>query len=129
MHFIIEIVSSLLKNFMVQHHKINLYHSQANGTVEAFNKILERGLTKIVSANKDNWDEWVPTTLCAYKTIVTRTHKKMLFQLVYNREVVVSVKFIVLSIFISQATKMTDDVALKERMEQLMELEESGFLA
>lgn len=51
MHFINETVASLLNKFMAQHRKSSLYHPQANGMVETFNKILERGLTKIVSAN------------------------------------------------------------------------------
>jgi len=51
------------------------------------------------------------------------------FQLVYGREVVVPVEFIVPSIFISQATKMISDATLKEGMDQIMELDESRFLA
>lgn len=128
-HFINEIVASLLKKFLIQHHKSILYHPQANGTVEAFNKILEKGLTKIVSANRDDWDERVPAKLWAYRTTVKQTHKQTLFQLVYGQEVVVPAEFIVPSIFISEATKMIDDAYLKERMEQLMELDESRFLA
>ena len=59
---------------------------------------------------------------------VKRTHKQTPFQVVYNREAVVLAEFIILSIIISQATKMIDDATLKERMEQLMELDESRFL-
>lgn len=53
-HFINEIVESLLNNFMIQHHKSIPYHPLANETIEAFNKILKKGLTKIVSAIKDD---------------------------------------------------------------------------
>jgi len=71
---------------MVQHHKSSPYHPEANSAVEAFNKILEKGLTKIVSANIDDWDERIPMTLWAYRTIVKRLHKQTPFQLVDGRE-------------------------------------------
>ena len=64
-HFINTTIKSLLDNFMVQHHKSSPYHPQANGIVEAFNKILEKGLTKICNANQDDWYEKIPTTLWA----------------------------------------------------------------
>lgn len=41
---------------MIQHHKSSIYHPQENGTVEAFKKILVKGITKICSANRDDWD-------------------------------------------------------------------------
>jgi hypothetical protein len=51
------------------------------------------------------------------------------FQLVYGREEVVPAKFLTPSLFIVQATKMTDDDSLVEQVEELMELEEARFLA
>jgi len=78
-HFINEIVESLLKNFMIQHHKSSPYHPQGNETVKAFKKILEKGLTKFISGNRDDWDERVLTTLWAYKTTVKRLHKQTPF--------------------------------------------------
>ena len=33
---------------MIQHHKSTLYHSQANGTIEEFNKIIEKGSLRYV---------------------------------------------------------------------------------
>jgi hypothetical protein len=83
------------------------YHPQANGTIEAFDKILERGLSKVCCANRDDWYERVPTVLWAYHTTTKKLHKFTLFQLVYGREAVVPIEFINLSIFITHATKMT----------------------
>jgi len=100
-HFLNETIHVILTTFMVQHHKSSSYHPQVNGVVETFNKILEKGLTKIVSANRDDWDEKIPATLWAYRTIVKRLHKQSPFQLVYSREVVVLTYFVLPSMFIS----------------------------
>jgi hypothetical protein len=50
------------------------------------------------------------------------------FQLVYGREAVVPIEFLTPILFISQATKMIDDDSIVLRVEELMELEEAGFL-
>lgn len=76
-HFINETVTSLLQNFLIQHHKRIPYHPQANGTVGAFNKTLKKGLYKVCSENWDDWDKRVPATLWAYHTIVKILHKQM----------------------------------------------------
>jgi len=78
-HFINETVKSLLERFMIQHHKRSLYHPQANDTVEVFNKILEKFLTKICNAHRDDWDERILATLWAYKTIVKRMNNQTPF--------------------------------------------------
>jgi transposase InsO family protein len=38
-HFISFIIENVTTEFLIQNHKSNPYHPQANGTVEAFNKI------------------------------------------------------------------------------------------
>jgi hypothetical protein len=50
----------------------SLYLLQSNGTVEACNKILEYGLTKVCLANWVDWDEQIPTILRAYRTTTKR---------------------------------------------------------
>jgi transposase InsO family protein len=89
-HFISSTIEKLTTEFLIQHHKSSPYHLQAYGIVEVFNKILERGLTKVYCENREDWDDRVRVVLWAYRTTTKKLHKYTSFQLVYGKEVVVS---------------------------------------
>jgi transposase InsO family protein len=97
---------------LIQHHKTSPYHPQANGTIEAFNKILERGLMKVCCANKEDWDDRVPTVLWDYRTTTNKLHKYTPFHLVYGKEVVVPAKFTTPSLYIGHVTHMSEEESI-----------------
>ena len=53
-HLINQTIKVITDELQVQHKRINPYHPQENGTVEAFNKILETALTKLCNTNGDD---------------------------------------------------------------------------
>ena len=64
-HFINHTISAMMKEFKIQHKKSTPYHPQANGTVEAFNKVLEHAPIKVCNTNQDVWDLKIPVILWA----------------------------------------------------------------
>jgi transposase InsO family protein len=115
-HFINKIVESMTKEFVVHHHKSTLYCPQVNGTVEAFNNILETTLTKTCSVNRDDWDLRVPVILWVYRTTCKKLTMQTPFKLVYGLEDVVPMEYLVPSQIIVYFTYMDDPGIVQERL-------------
>jgi transposase InsO family protein len=128
-HFINNTIEDLTDEFAVHHQKSTSYHPQANGTVEAFNKILETTLTKLCCVNMDDWDLRVLAVLWAYRTSCKKLTMQTPFKLVYGLEAVVPMEYLVPSLRIASFTGMDDIGDVQERLAQLVELEEDRFIA
>ena len=92
-HFINKTIKALTDQFKIDHRRSTTYHPQWNGSIEAFNKTLTRGLTKICNTNKDDWDEKISIVLWAYRTTYKHSINQTLFPLVYGQEAIIPLQF------------------------------------
>ena len=127
-HFINRTIIMMTEEFKIQHKKSTPYHPQVNGMVKAFNKVLEHALTKVCNTNRDDWDLKIPIALWAYHTTCKRLRGNTPFNLVYGKEEIMPMEYIVLIFCIAVATWMDDEGALEERLAPLVQLQEDWFV-
>ena len=113
-HLLNETISVLTQEFQVYHQNRMPYHPQANGTKEAFNKILENVLTKVCNAQRNDWDVCVLVVLWAYRTTCKNLTIQTPFWLVYGMEAIMPMEYIVPRLLIVAFKGMTDHRALEE---------------
>jgi hypothetical protein len=78
--------------------------------------------------NRDDWDLRVLVVLWDYRTTCKKLTMYTPFKLVYGLEVVVLMKCLVPSLRISALTNMDDTDIVREKLSQLVELEEDIFI-
>ena len=113
----------------MNHRWCTAYHPQSNGAIEAFNKTLKKGLTKICNIDKDDWDEKIPTLLWAYRTTYKRSTDQTPFRLVYGQEAVVPLHFRQQTVIIAEILHVDVEQGRKDQLLQLSKLEEHQLIA
>ena len=81
----------------MEHHKSSPYHPQANRTVEAANKNIEKILSKMTQTYRD-WLDRLPYALWGYRTIIRTSIGATPFSLVYRSEAVLLVEVEIISL-------------------------------
>ena len=111
------------------HQKGMPYHPRENGTIDAFNKILENSLTKVCNINRNDLDVHITMVLWAYRTTYKKLTSKTPFWLLYGEEAVMLMEYILPSLRIVAITEMVDSNIMEEWLVQLLVSEEDLFLA
>jgi hypothetical protein len=76
----------------LRHENSTPYYPQANGQVEAINKVLVTMLRRMIGIHKTNWHTMLFSALWAYRTTVKTSTGFSPFQLVYGLEAVLPIE-------------------------------------
>lgn len=85
------------------------YYAQANGQAEATNKIIVKGISKLVDNNPRNWDELLLYALWAYRTSKREATGVTPFNLVYGHTPVIPAELNVKSSRVAQQMGLSGD--------------------
>ena len=81
-----ELIKLVCQSFKIKHKTISPYHSQSNGLVERFNRTLDSCLKKLSIEEKKDWEQYLPATDFAYRSIRQATTGHSPFYLLYGYE-------------------------------------------
>jgi hypothetical protein len=116
-HFINDTIKVLTQEFMILHRKSTTYYPQANGQAESTNKVIKIALTKMVNANRTDWDTKLHAALWAYRTAYKVTTKHTPFSLVFGTEALLPMAYLHPDVY--QKRNQEFHPILEKRMEQL----------
>ncbi|XP_015940192.1 uncharacterized protein LOC107465740 [Arachis duranensis] len=71
---------------------ISIEHRQTNGQVEAANKIILKGLKKMLDKSKGSWADEFGSVLWSYRTSLQTSTEESHFRITYGFEVVIPIE-------------------------------------
>ena len=98
---------------MIHHQTSTSYQPQTNGTIEAFNKVLDNALRKVCNVTWGNCDEHVTIVLWEYRTRMKRLTKYTPFRVIYGKETTMTMELLLVSLCVVVMSKMIEEGALK----------------
>ena len=112
-------LNTLCDELEVKHKLSTAYHPQTNGLVERYNRTLCETLAKFANDNKDDWDNFVPSALFAYRMKSHETTRHEPFYLTYGRNVTLPIEFqsVTLNAMLPNSNNVSDD--LLQRVQQI----------
>ena len=82
----------LLSSYRVRHHFTSVEHPQANGQVEAANKVILHGLKKRLDDKKGAWADELGSVLWSYRTTPHSTMGESPFKLTYGVDAMIPIE-------------------------------------
>lgn len=84
--FLSDLVRQVCRNYSIIHKTTTPYNPQSNGLIERFNRTLGQILQRRSDDEKKDWDQYLPATLFAYRSMKQATTKQSPFCLMYGYE-------------------------------------------
>ncbi|XP_016164660.1 uncharacterized protein LOC107607199 [Arachis ipaensis] len=116
----------LVANLKIKHQFTSVEHLQANGQVEAANKVILTGLKRRLQDAKGAWAQELPQILWAYRTTPHSTTGESPFRLAYRMEAMIPVEVEEESPRVILYNEDTNSQTQREELDLLLEVRESA---
>ena len=128
-HFVNAVIEELMDNHVIKHRTSTVYYPQGNGQAESTNKTLINMLRRFIHANKNDWDDYLPAALWAYRVATKTATQASPFELVYGTQPLLPTEYIAPTFQTLLPRDYTPHKVLAARLQDIHHLEELRELA